>query len=293
MRGARPAPSLRVARGLIDAVDGAVLALLAARQRLAAQAALSKRRAGVPLHDAVREAEVRAHAQRVAGRFGLRPSFAREVLDVAIREARSRQQEDAASLASGAAGPDATHGDTRAHGDAGARIARLLRWLPPPARLAPLARRVPQRWQQRALEAAMARVLGPAIASGDLAFLEGRCLGIEVTDLGLRWAIGLRDGRLAGVADAPEASVRGTATDLLLLAGRAEDADTLFFQRRLVLTGDTELGLTARNLLEGLSWEAVPLGLRIGLARGARLARAARQARREGGRAGGDPLQQA
>lgn len=274
MRGARPAPSLRVARGLIDVVDGAVLALLAARQRLAAQAALSKRRAGVPLHDAVREAEVRAHAQRVAGRFGLRPSFAREVLDVAIREARSRQQEDA--------------------GDApGARLARLLRWLPPPSRLAPLASRVPQRWQQRALEAAMARVLGPAIAAGDLAFLEGRCLGIEVTDLGLRWGIGLRDGRLASLGDAPEASVRGTATDLLLLAGRTEDADTLFFQRRLVLTGDTELGLTARNLLEGLSWEAVPLGLRIGLARGARLARAARQARREGARPGGDRRQQA
>lgn len=277
MRGARPAPSLRVARGLIDVVDGAVLALLAARQRLAAQAARSKRRAGVPMHDAVREAQVQAHAQRVAGRFGLRPSFAREVLDVAIREARSRQQDDA-------------FGVRDAHG---ARIARLLRWLPPPSRLAPLAARVPQRWQHRVLEAAMARVLGPAVAAGDLAFLEGRCLGIDVTDLGLRWAIGLRDGRLASVADAPEASVRGTATDLLLLAGRAEDADTLFFQRRLVLTGDTELGLTARNLLEGLRWEAVPLGLRIGLARGARLARAARQARREGRRPGGDPRQQA
>jgi predicted lipid carrier protein YhbT/chorismate mutase len=273
MREARLVPSLRLARGLIDVLDGAVLALLAGRQRLAAQAALGKRRAGLPLHDPVREAAIGARAQRIAGRFGLRPAFAREVLEAAIREARSRQQEDAA--------------------DTGARVARLLRWLPPPARLAPLARRVPQRWQRRALEAAMARVLGPAIAAGDVAFLEGRCLGIEVTDLGLRWAIGLRDGRLAGVTEAPEASVRGTATDLLLLAGRAEDADTLFFQRRLVLTGDTELGLTARNLLEGLRWEAVPLGLRIGLARGARLARAARQARREGGRMGGDPRQQA
>jgi predicted lipid carrier protein YhbT len=165
--------------------------------------------------------------------------------------------------------------------------------MPPPARLAPLAGRVPQRWQRRALEAAMAHVLGPSVAAGDLAFLEGRCLGIEATDLALRWTIGLRGGRLASVPDAPEASVRGTATDLLLLAGRAEDADTLFFQRRLVLTGDTELGLTARNLLEGLSWETVPLGLRIGLSRGARLARAARQARREGGRADGDPCQQA
>ena len=81
------------------------------------------------------------------------------------------------------------------------------------------------------------------------------------------------------MVDAPaEATVRGSATDLLLLAGRLEDADTLFFQRRLVLTGDVELGLTARNLLERLPWENVPLGLRIALNRGARFARAARSA---------------
>ena len=45
--------------------------------------------------------------------------------------------------------------------------------------------------------------------------------------------------------------MRGTATDLLLLAGRLEDADTLFFQRRLVLTGDvdpaTALGVWLRS----------------------------------------------
>ena len=70
------------------------------------------------------------------------------------------------------------------------------------------------------------------------------------------------------------------ATDLLLLASRLEDADTLFFQRRLEVTGDTELGLTARNLLDRLPWESVPLGVRILLHRGARLAREARDARR-------------
>jgi len=73
----------------------------------------------------------------------------------------------------------------------------------------------------------------------------------------------------------PEAGVRGSATDLLLLASRLEDADTPFFQRALELTGDTELGLTARNLLEWLPWESVPLGLRIALNRCARLARRA------------------
>ncbi|QDW66454.1 SCP2 domain-containing protein [Luteimonas granuli] len=124
----------------------------------------------------------------------------------------------------------------------------------------------------------MAAVLAAPIADGSLDFMEGRRLGIDVTDLDLHWVVELRDGRLHAGDGTPEASVRGTATDLLLLAGRLEDADTLFFQRRLVLTGDVELGLTARNTLDRLPWEAVPLALRIGLNRGARLARAARSA---------------
>jgi predicted lipid carrier protein YhbT len=76
-----------------------------------------------------------------------------------------------------------------------------------------------------------------------------------------------------------EAMVRGEVTDLMLLASRLEDADTLFFHRRLQLTGDVELGLTVRNLLDQLPWESLPRPLRVALEGGARLARAAREAR--------------
>jgi predicted lipid carrier protein YhbT len=126
----------------------------------------------------------------------------------------------------------------------------------------------------------MARVLDAPLREGALDFMRGRRLAIEVSDLRLRWVLELRDDRLCVTDAEAEASVRGSATDLLLLAGRLEDADTLFFQRRLVLTGDTELGLTARNMLERLPWESVPLGLRIVLNRGARFARTARAAHR-------------
>jgi predicted lipid carrier protein YhbT len=93
-------------------------------------------------------------------------------------------------------------------------------------------------------------------------------------------AIGARRIDVLGPDAEAESTVRGGATDLLLLASRLEDADTLFFQRRLQLTGDTELGLAVRNLLDQLPWETIPLGLRIALNRGARFARAARAAYR-------------
>ncbi|HEY0862338.1 MAG TPA: SCP2 sterol-binding domain-containing protein [Pseudoxanthomonas sp.] len=133
-------------------------------------------------------------------------------------------------------------------------------------------------------ERLLLRLLAPALATPQvrriLDSINGRRLGIDVRDLDLRWVLVMEaDGlRLAdGVA---EATVSGSATDLLLLASRLEDADTLFFQRRLMLTGDTELGLTVRNLLDRLPWESFPLGSRILLQRGARVARDARHAYR-------------
>ena len=125
-------------------------------------------------------------------------------------------------------------------------------------------------------------VLAAPLAAGALDDLAGRRLGVEATDLGQRWiiAVGRRSLEVLPPAAPAEAMVRGEVTDLMLLASRLEDADTLFFHRRLQLTGDVELGLTVRNLLDQLPWESLPRPLRTALEGGARLARAARDARR-------------
>jgi predicted lipid carrier protein YhbT len=158
----------------------------------------------------------------------------------------------------------------------------LLRLLPPPSRLQVPLRLLPAPFVRVTTQRLLERVLAGPFATGVLDDMAGRTLGVEVTDLGLRWVVRVGTRRLERVdvdGDA-EATVRGSATDLLLLAARLEDADTLFFHRRLQLTGDVELGLAIRNLLDQLPWEAIPFGLRVALNRGARLARAARDAHR-------------
>jgi len=160
---------------------------------------------------------------------------------------------------------------------------RLLRALPPPQALAAPLRLVPASVMGRGSQMMVDAVLAEPLASGMLDHLDGRRVGVEVTDLELRWVVAIRDRR-AMVLDPgaeAEATVRGSATDLLLLASRHEDADTLFFQRRLQLTGDVELGLTVRNLLDQLPWESLPVVMRMALDRGARFARAARAAHRD------------
>lgn len=279
--------ALSVVRRLIDGVDDGLLLLLAGRRACVRLAADIKRSAHLPARDPQREQQVRRRAQRLGRRLGLSPDTATRVADALINEACRQQgaEPTVPVLDLDQCIPLADTGIliNRMTRSPDLHAASLLRLLPPPARLAPLLRVLPARWQARALAVAMARVLAAPLAEGALLPLQDRRLGIEVSDLGLRWVVSLCAGRMQVCAPetSAEATVRGSATDLLLLASRREDADTLFFQRRLVLTGDTELGLTARNLLDQLPWEGIPLGLRILLHRGAGLAEAARAAHRK------------
>lgn len=113
-------------------------------------------------------------------------------------------------------------------------------------------RLLPSVVHSQALSLLLNRVMQDAIADGELDFLEGRRVGIDVEDLGVHYRLGLSDGRIRGYDDAarPDATITGTLHELLLLAARREDADTLFFQRRLKMSGDTELGLYLKNFLD-------------------------------------------
>lgn len=159
----------------------------------------------------------------------------------------------------------------------------ILRLLPPPALFRGPLGLVPPPLLQFGVKQAVDRVLAGPLAAGALDALVGRRLGIEVTDLGLRWVVEVGQRRIEVLPPpaAAEATVLGEVTDLMLLASRQEDADTLFFHRRLQLTGDVELGLTVRNLLDQLPWESLPRPLRVALEGGARLASAAREARQQ------------
>lgn len=108
---------------------------------------------------------------------------------------------------------------------------------------------------------AMARVLNrlfrPELADGELDFLEGKVMRVDVIDARIRFSLTLRDGKLraADNGQPDDLSIAGSIYDFLLLATRREDADTLFFNRRLKLGGSTELGLYVKNFLDSLELE--------------------------------------
>lgn len=93
---------------------------------------------------------------------------------------------------------------------------------------------------------------------GDLDFLENRRLCVKVNDAGICYYMSLINECLVNVAPGSknDLTIQASIYDFLTLAARQEDPDTLVFQRRLVMQGNTELGLELKNFLDGLDIES-------------------------------------
>src|SRR5512140_3393694 len=140
-------------------------------------------------------------------------------------------------------------------------------------RLLPLAARLPK----RPGSVLVAAGLNLAISRGEapeLAALAGRVVAIRVTDADVQFHFSVSEGGFAACSGSRAADVviSAQAADFVRLALRRVDADTLFFSRRLMIEGNTELGLLLKNRLDALdfSWsaKAVPRPLEVARALG-------------------------
>ncbi len=125
---------------------------------------------------------------------------------------------------------------------------------------------------QRALGLAPDRLLSTALAAlfnhllrgqslaDRLCALDRRGIAISVTDPDCELRFRIMDGRVESGwgTNSPagrDVRIRGRFEDFWRMATRAEDPDTLFFNRRLAIEGDTETGLTLKNMLDALDYD--------------------------------------
>ncbi|MFK5971025.1 MAG: SCP2 sterol-binding domain-containing protein [Candidatus Marithrix sp.] len=100
------------------------------------------------------------------------------------------------------------------------------------------------------------KLLIDSLQEGELDFLNKKVLLIKIQDAGLEFRLTMVGDRLIACNHrSPNISIEGRLYDFLLLITRREDPDTLFFNRRLRLTGSTELGLYLKNFLDSLEPE--------------------------------------
>ncbi len=84
--------------------------------------------------------------------------------------------------------------------------------------------------------------------------LAGREVSIVVKDPSFRVSFRVKDRHFVPIrpTDAPYLRFRASARYFAAIAAREADPDTLFFNRRLVVEGDTEVALLVKNTLDSL-----------------------------------------
>ena len=130
-----------------------------------------------------------------------------------------------------------------------------------PAFVASLGRALPQ-WPHTlvlvsGLNAALKMRLLP---ESELAALEDKLFRVRVLDTGGEACYTYRTGLFRPVLRPerePDLAFAANLSAYLQLLARQEDPDTLFFSRELEITGDTELGLIVKNMLDAVEWPQI------------------------------------
>jgi predicted lipid carrier protein YhbT len=94
-----------------------------------------------------------------------------------------------------------------------------------------------------------------------LTALEGKLFRVRVLDCGGEATYTYRDGLFRPVLQPgrePDLAFAANLSAYLQLLARQEDPDTLFFNRELEISGDTELGLIVKNMLDAVEWPSLP-----------------------------------
>jgi len=144
--------------------------------------------------------------------------------------------------------------------------------LPFPEQIRPIVKRaislpgrvIPYAAQKPLLSLVLNEAFREPLRHDELDFLDGARVRIKVTDLSIDWLITVTADRFIPTdRDVGEdVCISGESLDFILLATRQADPDTLFFQRRIRIEGDTELGLGVKNTMDSMDWEDLPAPMR-------------------------------
>lgn len=133
-----------------------------------------------------------------------------------------------------------------------------------PQLLSRVATRMPLKLNQLVVEKLINTVFAEQLAAGDFEFLSQRVLQVEIIDAGLFVGLSHQQGRIVcthfdRLARVPvDATLSIDSLNAIQLIQQEVDPDTLFFQRKLKINGDTELAHHAKNTIDTLNPELIP-----------------------------------
>ena len=121
---------------------------------------------------------------------------------------------------------------------------------------------LPTPFTHNALALLLNRIFKDELATDQLDYLQQKWLKLEISDLSYCCFISVNKSAFTVRPQAQtDITFTGAFNDFVLLAAGEADPDMLFFNRRLHISGDTELGLLIKSTLENLNIEQLPLAV--------------------------------
>ena len=116
---------------------------------------------------------------------------------------------------------------------------------------------VPAPFQAAMLTMMINHLLAGQLLRDRLCELDGKSVSVHVLDIPWLMHFHIRREQVWAAPDltATDVTISGELQGFLHLLGGREDPDTLFFQRKLNMEGDTETGVYVKNLLDALEYD--------------------------------------
>lgn len=131
-----------------------------------------------------------------------------------------------------------------------------------PPLVARIASRLPTTPPSWLLVAMLNQLVRRQVLPAEMNLLAGRRFEVCILDAGISLRFTADDSGFKIDHEHAQADLRfsANAADFARMMLREEDPDTLFFNRKLAIEGDTELGLIVKNLLDSVDWSNTPVG---------------------------------
>ena len=125
-----------------------------------------------------------------------------------------------------------------------------------PKWMAKIGTKLPGKPPRFVLVSVLNTMLKKGLLPADMELFAGRKFEIEVLDAGIKVRFSADTEKFLddNFSGAPDLRLAANGIDFMRMMMREEDPDTLFFNRKLQIEGDTELGLITKNLLDSVEW---------------------------------------
>ncbi len=125
-----------------------------------------------------------------------------------------------------------------------------------PSWLRSVVSKLPSKPPRFILVSTLNTMLRRGLLPADMSLFAERKFEIDVLDAGIKVRFSATQEKFTDTPfdGPPDLRLAANSVDFMRMVLREEDPDTLFFNRKLQIEGDTELGLMTKNLLDSVDW---------------------------------------